>query len=237
MSKLIIAVPAAAIARVLPCISTEETRFYLQGVSIEPAPDGKGAYAVATDGHVMAAEFCPDGRITGEKAIIRFPKDVAKHLRAGRKDVAPRWAVVFGEDIGTARAFIVEGEDAKQAIDIAKAAAAPHLIHAQWLGADIDGSFPDWRRVLPRVDKIAQGMQVDGVNPALLARLTTGAAVVTFWTTGETGDPQAVTRTDAEHWLGVFMPMRGGRELPAWFRPTDTATADKPADKATANAA
>jgi len=226
MTKTVIAIPAAVAIRTLPAISDEETRFYLQGLSIEPAPTGSGCYVVATDGCIMAAEFCPGGSIAGEKIIVRFSKDILKHLKEAKRDTFPRWAVVTRDEVGKARGAVVFATSASEALSAAKSN-EPGLVIAQWLGADIDGSFPDWRRVVPAEDKMANGVKVDGVNPALIARLTAGAKVVTFWTTGDSGDPQLITRTDAEHWLGVFMPMRGGCELPTWFRPSVPTKAPK----------
>ena len=40
------------LARLLPCTSTEETRYYLMGVAVDFHPDGTAAL-VATDGHKL----------------------------------------------------------------------------------------------------------------------------------------------------------------------------------------
>lgn len=103
--------------------STEETRYYLCGVHVEPRPDG-GVILVATDGKVMTVAHDPTGSCDG-KAIYPIGKKMLSDLKAKRADRA-----VFAD--GT---LMVVGEDG--------AALGMHAV------VPLDGTFPDWRRGLP----------------------------------------------------------------------------------------
>lgn len=227
MSKVTAAFPAEIALRVLPAISDEETRYYLNGLSIEPAPSG-GCFIVATNGHIMAAEHSETAHLAGDSFIARFAKDAVKHLRAAKRDSWPRWVVVTREETGKARGAIVFATDAKEAIDAA-AAGSPAVVLTQWLGADIDGSFPDWRAVLPKPEDMKSGACFDSANPALIDRIARGAPAIRIWHNSDSGSPHLITRPDATAWLGVFMPMRGKSELPAWFKPEPAAAAESEA--------
>lgn len=110
-------------------ISTEETRYYLNGIYLHHAKAGKGGVlrAVATDGHRLAL------------AETEAPKGAA----ALKGVIVPRKAV------GEARRLLddapeivtVEASDAKIVFRIGEAVLTSKLI---------DGSFPDYQRVIPK---------------------------------------------------------------------------------------
>lgn len=118
---------AATLSKVAWCISTEETRYYLNGVAWQSRPDG--CRFVATDGHRMAlcrysaAEDEPSSRIIPRKTV----GIIARYL-AG-KDVK-----IFATDKDTV-------------IDIV----SPDVTFRTKL---IDGTFPDVDRVIPRDDAL-----------------------------------------------------------------------------------
>lgn len=114
---------AALLSKVRPCISTEETRYYLNGIAWQFAADGRRF--VATDGHRLAA--CLYNKEGTDKPISRIiPRKtvgiITRHL--ANKDV---------------EIFATERETA---IDIV----LPGLVLRTKL---IDGTFPDWSRVVP----------------------------------------------------------------------------------------
>jgi DNA polymerase III sliding clamp (beta) subunit (PCNA family) len=65
---------------VYSCVSTEETRYYLNGVHVEPHPV-KGAILVATDGHRMLIAHDKDGSCSGP-IIVQMPRFALAQCRA-----------------------------------------------------------------------------------------------------------------------------------------------------------
>lgn len=118
---------AEALDKVSWCISTEETRYYLNGVCWEARPDGRRF--VATDGHRLALcryskdETEPFSRIIPRKTVVILSKHFAG------KDVA-----IFATDKDTV-------------IEIA----APGMTVRTKL---IDGTYPNVDRVIPREDEL-----------------------------------------------------------------------------------
>lgn len=127
---------AEALARVTPCISTEETRYYLNGILFHPE-EGQLRFA-ATDGHKLAA-FTTDQSYPADAPEIIVPRrycEAMQRLAAGHGGT-----VSFAWDTGKIRATI-----------------GP----ATLTGKVIDGTFPDYRRVIPPTGEPAL------VDPALL---------------------------------------------------------------------
>lgn len=121
------AVLAEALTHVRPAMSTEETRYYLQGVQFERRADDDGAAAlflVATDGHrlhhvrLAAPEGCegmPDG-------------------------IVPRKAVPIIQTLCAESRVDVAFAPGKMRVEAGETVLVSKLV---------DGNFPDWRRVLP----------------------------------------------------------------------------------------
>ncbi len=108
-------------------ISTEETRYYLNGIYLHEVPQQALLRAVATDGHRLAqAQIArPDGA-KGMPGIIVPRKTVLEVVK------------------------LIEGEEGD--VDVALSASkirftAGHLVLTSKL---IDGTFPDYERVIPR---------------------------------------------------------------------------------------
>lgn len=126
------------------CASTEQTRFYLGGVFVEPSESG-GAILTATDGHRLisihdaAAEFGANEA----PAIVRLSPEALKLCRVKRLETR-REIVVSGqnatiETVSTQHFTKDAGgpQESREAIGL-----SPNCL--------IDGTFPDWRRVLPK---------------------------------------------------------------------------------------
>ena len=107
-------------------ISTEETRYHLQGVFIEPAPAG-GIIMVATDGHRFFAGFDPEGETDGSYIIA--PTKI-------------KMAAPWFKCQGNAAVAVFEGGETARLT-----APGVGIIEQAKI---IDGTFPDWRRVIPR---------------------------------------------------------------------------------------
>lgn len=117
---------ASTLDKVRWCISTEETRYYLNGVAWQTNEDG--CRFVATDGHRLALcrysseEDEPSSRIIPRKTV----HIIAKHM-AG-KDVA-----IFSTDRETTIDIAMPGASVRTKL--------------------IDGAFPDVDRVIPKENK------------------------------------------------------------------------------------
>jgi DNA polymerase-3 subunit beta len=109
-------------------ISTEETRYYLNGIYLHIAGSGKSATlrAVATDGHRLAqAELAVPSGASGMPGVIVPRKTVNEVQR------------------------LVEGSDAEVAIEVSTAKIRFTLGDVVLTSKLIDGTFPDYARVIP----------------------------------------------------------------------------------------
>lgn len=125
--------PAAELRRLIDktrfAISTEETRYYLNGVFLHAAKGASGLVlrAVATDGHRLAlAETEAPAGASGLKGVI-IPRKAVQELRRLLDD-APEM-------------IAVEASESKIVVHIGDAVLTSKLI---------DGSFPDYARVIPK---------------------------------------------------------------------------------------
>jgi DNA polymerase-3 subunit beta len=131
-----------ALRAVLVAVSTEETRYYLNGVNLEFTPDG--VIMAATDGHRMIILRQPYGEhaATGAHASVIVPRDLVAKLKIKLKTLDETTLTI--------------GDDGRLLFE-----------HAgeSFGGSRIDGTFPNYRRVVPQEldGKPAQ------YNPAYLA--------------------------------------------------------------------
>lgn len=116
----------------LPFVSTEETRYYLNGVCFEFSKDGDDKIrAVATDGHRLGMR---ESSVSGileprEPCIVPRFAMAAVHALAGQAEVE----------------FSLAGHKAE--FSFGRATIRTKLI---------DGTFPDWRRVVPDMTDAAE---------------------------------------------------------------------------------
>jgi len=191
-------ISAQAISRAAYAMSTDRVRYYLCGVHVEALPDG-GAVAVATDGHILIAARDVKGDV-GEPCTLRLDPGTLKALRVER-NIGERFLTM--SDAGELR--VTQGDVVE---------------HIQPGDARIDGTFPDWRRVLPTERPTRAG---DGA--AFDARLLTtlGKALNDGTTTKAlklTGDDAA-----SPHWavgscvdtVGICMPLRDHAVSTGWL--------------------
>jgi len=122
-------IPAKDLRRLIDktrfAISTEETRYYLNGIYVH-AHDG-ALRAVATDGHRLALSESPlPNGAAGLPGVIIPRKTVAEIRR------------------------LIDGEDADIKISVSEAKIRFALGSAVLTSKLIDGTFPDYERVIPR---------------------------------------------------------------------------------------
>lgn len=173
----------------LVCVSTEETRYYLRGVSIEP--DADDVVIVSTDGHRL---FCgrvpmpPAGAILPPSKFI-IPTEAVKKALTGYKGLGIH--LTRTGDVWTLGDVTFK---------------------------PVDGTFPEWRRVAPSQKTISEDLgKIAQFNPAYMADMGkvakavapgprhTVQALVHHMGSG----PAVVTFTGREDLFCLVMPMRG----------------------------
>lgn len=165
----------AMLNKVKFCISSEETRYYLNGIAWTIAKDHR--VFVATDGHKLAAcRYSPDGgdeitRIIPRKAV----SVICKHLA--------------GKDV---KVFATERPIA---IDIA----APGLLIRTKL---IDGTFPDWSRVVPTANDKALKVNRQQLATAIAQATAVGSDRIRAVKLAPDGDRLAIEHKSPEFGSG-----------------------------------
>lgn len=116
---------AAALSAVSFAISTEETRYYLNGVFFHPAPCG--VLLVATDGHRLAKRAVP--------------------ISTGAPSDMPG-VIIPRKTVGVLAALLPADGDVT--IDVSDARITFHMEGKRLSSKLIDGTFPDYQRVIPQ---------------------------------------------------------------------------------------
>lgn len=199
--------------------STEKTRYYLQGVLIQPHPV-KGAFLVATDGH--RAAVIHDEHATAPRDAILACDWKSPALKVKRGEPGRQIEFAAPERKSTPAAAVVRrmnppsGEVDPEQIDSL-------MVH------EIDGVLPDWTRVIP-IDPPATN-EIGAFNADLLRGIADSAKAASFesprapflkfFATGPT-DPTIIRCAQTPHAVYVLMPLRwlGAESSPAWLRAT-----------------
>jgi len=131
---------ADTFAAVEHAISSEETRYYLNGIYVHPAD--RDLRFAATDGHRLArwSLDAPDGGasfpavIVARKTVGILDKLLASAVKVADKDSSPPEVSVEASSSGSRLRFVMPASDGAEIELIAKA---------------IDGQYPDYTRVIP----------------------------------------------------------------------------------------
>ena len=196
--KLTLSVQAGLLGFCSEFQSTEETRHYLNGVFVELCPAG-GVIGVATDGHTMLCIYDADGRIS-EPAIIKVPEFFLTMLRKKPDET------VTSEDT------LEPGAEPTLCSDIMSVRCEI-----------IDGSFPDWRKVVPSV---SEAIETGAFQTKLLNRFE----AVSKWAGNGLGAMRLYAASASEPTLvkfrtplsfGIIMPVRVDADectysIPSW---------------------
>ena len=210
MSNILAIVPASDYLFMTRFASDEETRYYLRGVAIQPAPK-TGAYLIATDGHAMGVMRLEGDQATATHAgfILSADKAIRAAVKCAKREQA--W-IVCRED----RADIVRlGASMRPTME--DLATAPVSLSIPAATAYVDGTFPNWRRVLPpTISGKREGQHDTGVEycaavrPDLLARFQREDKPVSFdWN----GTGAMMIDNGDERFIGVVMPHGNGRTM------------------------
>lgn len=180
--------------------STEEARYYLAGVYVEPHNEG-GVNLVSTDGHTLVHVYDPDGRCD-RAAIIRLNKDM---LRACKLDKDDRMLSTpkrtLNVDLKTGQAQVLNAYLQPVAVQVK---------------VEVDGTFPDYRRVVP--SNLGAKRVAAGFNGHLIERMCAIGSELSKANghgglqlaihSADLGSPALVLWDNIDHAYGVMMPYR-----------------------------
>lgn len=237
------AVRADLFARAMLAISTEQTRYYLNGVFITAAPEG-GALLVATDGHWLVAIRDPRGIVEGSGIVAlndSMKKALAKHRTDYGRSIYGRGAervliVRAGETIKDARAMIVLGGPVETSKDTDPVdpraetltnldAPGRDVVQAQFYDVLIDGTFPNFHRVIPSEadftlrPPLIDNRLIEKASRALADGITKSRAVILGPSKEHPGSGPvmvlpAYKQTSDHTAIAVVMPMRNDNPTP-----------------------
>ncbi|MFN7607727.1 MAG: DNA polymerase III subunit beta, partial [Ralstonia sp.] len=173
---------AQLFANVQFAISTEETRYYLNGIYLHIAEeeDGPMLTAVATDGHRLARERLPAPEGAGALPGIIVPRKTVGEVLAALKGVKDSKAAVTIEASSAKIRFILPGITLTSKL--------------------IDGTFPDYIRVIPAANE----KRLVAEREALLAAVDRVSTI-----SSERGRAVRFTLTDGKLTLSVSNPDAG----------------------------
>lgn len=126
---------ADAMARVSFAISTEDTRYYLNGIAFE-CRAGNMVRLIATDGNRMAAMDIPGIRCRESEDLMILPRKGCEVLlkSIAKAGADPVTIAIHGADPKQATRFVIRHGDVTTNVKL------------------IDGVFPDYTRVIPSSD-------------------------------------------------------------------------------------
>ena len=149
---------AKHLPRVALFMATCDIRYYLNGIRIEPAPQGS-VFIIGCDGHCLAIIHDKDGTMTGSAGVIlRASPGLLQACKApGRelRSLGGANVIITGSRISVANDFEQEFTN----LEVFVQAGQP------W----IEGVYPDYGRVLPAFDKVKPGFNTP-INSQYLAR-------------------------------------------------------------------
>lgn len=205
------------------CQSKEQTRYYLCGVYVEPCAAG-GVTLVATDGHRLMCARDENGT-ADESAIIQLSPAALKACKTGKGEL--RREVAVDGSGATVRAVLQDGDSE-----------TVQLI-AFSTDCRIDGTFPDWRRVVPDPSFAAESrpgafngsyLSSFGTIAADLAKLRDSKKSLLRILSSEPESPALVLFPLDPQAFGVIMPCRCDMSTtpPDWLIQTAAEPSESP---------
>lgn len=167
--SIVVASKYVAIMETFVC--TEETRYYLSGIYIERHPVS-GVTMVATDGRRMAIIHDKDALFKGKGGwICPVPHDVfkacRKKTRKNEESAGARQVHFIGATVA-----VTDGNFAgKGPLDLKEG--VPHGVMTVSRAVPIDGTYPQWRKVIPKKRPATGNHEVLAFSPAYMADFAT----------------------------------------------------------------
>lgn len=211
-------VKAEYILRAIPFISDDARRPQICGIYVHPSPIGRGVNVVATNSHILLAQYDESGSCSESDGIIFNPSAEHRTALKGMKwDPGARYAKIEAEGFqGTLRAMLSDEQGDYAPVD------------ASVLGLElIDQAYPDYHRCYPTTIGAPSLAAYNGKYMAVFGRAVPCE--------GDGGSVMVVCADNAESaalvmWpsrpdiSGLLFPMRTGQPLaaaaPEWlFKP------------------
>ena len=205
-------IKAELLRTLIPFISKEQSRFYLNGVYFD------NGLLVATNGHILAA--IKPSEALGEIESFILPMATIKAILAV-KPSGKRFSayVTFGNGTATVT-------QRKSLTDESDTVALSTINYTP-----IDGIYPVWRRVLPKLEAPEKSqVSHSGFSTKYLAALESLGDNVLMFMNPDAGSPSIfkASHSDCEA-FAVIMPMRSDIKpdatLPEWIERTTTQAA------------
>lgn len=211
------AVRLEALLRVRPFISTEMTRYYLNGVFVH-VHDSGGAVCAATDGHRLGVRRDVGG-LVNEPQIVRLPKEI----KAPTREHERAWAVMTRTGPFFAHLSLVDPIHDPDHDTPENAIARIGDCYQRYGDVLIDGTFPDYTRILPAE---GEGDTVRAFNAKYLTSFGQSLSI----RGSDEGSPHVVLDSGDPDFLGVLMPMRiHGRDRQDWTKTLAYPSKEQPA--------
>ena len=175
--------------------SSNDTRYYLQGVLVDISPDAVNY--VATDGHRLAArrlELDRDAERNSLTGAYIIPRDVVKDLKVGRSSP---FAIMSRLETGH-----LEIETGAGAITF----------------RPVDGTFPDWKKIVPETVTGSSKHGLNGVYAESIWALAKALNLGAVYTHPNGDGPTAFSFHNDAHCVAVIMPYSNPAEV-KWTRP------------------
>lgn len=241
-----VTVSARAFLAAYQFVSRELTRYYLNGAFIEPLPGGGGVLIVGTDGHTLGVVHDPTGR-ANRPCICPMPRSIVERAVV---DITTPPKIAPDDD---------DDDDFPDDNELPESRPPPTHIHfigrgyyltdAEWEPAtpletmpkgvllaghapEIDGTFPDWRKVVPSIESMTSPASTVAFNVDYLQRFAQVARILGAAKFGnvecypQPGGPWLVRVYQCADFLGVVMPLREEKKVaptefvPAFVRAT-----------------
>jgi len=138
--------PKSLLVSVTEAMSSEETRYYLNGVYFDATKPGQGLTVVAADGHRLVTWPCGivDNFGEGDGHGYIASGDVLHALKAGAGARSDALSLAFRKI-----SFVPNPHAAKAEHRVVEASYSLGGIDFRLTGKVIDASYPEWRRVIP----------------------------------------------------------------------------------------
>ncbi len=239
-------VSADLFRRAALCAANGGTRYYLNGVHVEPSPEG-GALLVATNGHSLVCIRDPDGVVEGGSGIVRLTRDMMRSIKKPKLPWGDLFPVgSFSLIVANNRAAIAvwrSSDNATPETDAWPLVAQPNgrVAAFQLATTLIDGTFPQWRALIrgrPDPDRAPATLNAHVLAPIINALTPSGINAYqlyrVFASCGELisapdKDTHFVFASNRDvQGFGLIMPCRSTIDpaLPQWIEQPSPADAD-----------
>lgn len=192
-------------------MAQHDIRYYLNGVLIERDPAGNGCWIAATNGSFMFIYGDPSGVLEGkrDRIIVRPEKALlAAASRAKQKGDDPFRLLVSGKRLMVATSLDAACDEGE--------------LFIQPGNCQMEGDYPDWRRVVPEFEKLQPG-NGGAINPEMFVPLQHVSKILSpfqrmanpiqMWSTGSR-DAACIQFANSPQAIVIIMPMRGETEAP-----------------------